>query len=91
MGQLGLTPEHFEEVRHCPSAEAAERVLSEMKALAKRNYRKASKLLHPDLTGNDPEKAALFRLLSEVVQEVEKLKITVPQPPPRIRWVVRFR
>ncbi len=84
---------HFEQVRRAQSPAEAERLLSEMKTLAKRNYRKASRKLHPDLTGNDPKKSELFRVLTEVMDEVGKLKIHSPPPRPRpttIRWVIRY-
>lgn len=91
LDQLGLTTEKFEQVRRARSVPEAEQLLLRLKAQAKRCYRQATRKLHPDLTGNDPKKTELFRILTEVMEKVDNLKIQ-PQPRPvRLRWAVRFR
>ena len=90
LARLGVTPGDFENARRLPSLAQAEEALSHIKTTAKRQYRQASRELHPDLNGNDPEKTEQFKVLTHVMEQIEKLKIQPPQPQP-VRWVMVVR
>jgi hypothetical protein len=60
----------FLRVERLPSDEQQE-ALQELKVQAKKGYRKAVGVLHPDHNGGDPRKTARFR---EVVALYEKIK-----------------
>lgn len=65
------------------------RALDAFKARVRRAYRKLVLELHPDRTGNDPEKAKLFQLATAVVKEIETM---TPCPRPRrYRWAMKMR
>lgn len=73
---LGVTPEDF------VAADRGPRALANLKERAKRSYRAAVLELHPDRTGNDDKKTALFRVVSDVLNEIEDMRY-VPMSRPR--------
>lgn len=82
---MGLTAEEFIEVREAPTLQERTRLLDALKAKAKKAYTRLAFQLHPDRTGNDPEKTALFRLLTQVKADIEALepaRLPIPQPQP---------
>lgn len=82
MAGLGIAPEDFQRAR------VNGRALDALRAHVKKAYRKLALSLHPDRTGGDPEKAKLFQLATEVVQEIEKMEA---EPPRRVKWAVRIK
>ena len=50
--------------------EALER-LNFLKSVSRTNFRQAAKVLHPDVTNGDPKKTELFRLVTELNNEVQ--------------------
>jgi len=54
------------------------RHLEELQRRVKRNYRLAALELHPDRTDGDVECTELFKLMSEVVKEIQELQPAVP-------------
>ena len=75
--ELGISPEDFLRVRQAASDEAARQALDDLHRKAKKGFRAASRRLHPDLHGDDPEKAAQLQLLSVAYEEI--LNTDVPK------------
>jgi hypothetical protein len=92
MTDLGLTAEAHASVRQAPSFEAAVARLDAIKAEAKRRYRKLALELHPDRTGGDVDKTERFKVLAQVMDQLEKMRVgrpPAPRPaPPPVRVVV---
>jgi hypothetical protein len=82
---LGLAPNDFRAVEQAPSFEAGQQMLAALKERAKKQFRKVAMELHPDRTNNDPAKTDDFKLVSAVVEDIEKLVFGRPQPPPQMR------
>jgi hypothetical protein len=76
---LGVEPADLEALRRCPLAEG-QRKLAELKERVHKNYKRAAFELHPDRTGNDPEKTERFKLLVTVRDDFEKFQLVPPQP-----------
>jgi hypothetical protein len=82
MQLLGLSQGDFQAVQRAPSFEVAQQRLTELKERAKKGFRKVALVLHPDRTNNDPDKTEAFKLVAAVVDDIEKLNFSAPQPPP---------
>jgi hypothetical protein len=82
MTGLGLTRDDLRRVR------TNQRALDALRSRIKKAYKRLVLTLHPDRTGGDPEKAALFQLATEVVQEIEKMEAG---PPRHVKWAVRIK
>lgn len=79
--ELGVDyPAEFRTIEHMPF-EAGVKTLEALKERVRKNYRRLAFELHPDRTGNDSEKTAQFKALTEMYRMVEK--VTLRQPPPR--------
>lgn len=65
------------------------RALDAFKARVKKAYRQAAHQLHPDKNNNDPEKARLFQLAGQVVEEINAMRFE--SHPRRVKWAVRVR
>lgn len=81
LGKLGVTAEDLGRVQALPYPESA-RLLGELKERVKKNWRKLAGELHPDVTGNDPEKTEEFVRLNRVREDFEKLVVA-----PRVVFV----
>lgn len=82
---FGVSQEEIRAVQTKPSFEAAVQALADLKARVKKNYKRAVRELHPDVTGNDAAKTEIFRTLTEMVDGFEKLEVR--RPPPRPQFV----
>lgn len=78
LAKLGVTPQDFDTIRRVPFPQA-QTLLQELKAKARRNYKRLAVELHPDQTNDDKAKTELFVLLGRVLEELDK---TVVHPPP---------
>lgn len=78
---LGVTPQDVETIRRVPFPQART-LLQELKAKARRNYKRQALELHPDRTQGDETKAALFVLLGRVLEELDKTEVHPPLPAP---------
>jgi hypothetical protein len=78
---LGIAPQEFETIRRVPFPQAQD-LLQELKAKARRNYKRLALELHPDRTQGDEAKATLFVLLGRVLEDLDKLRVTPPPPIP---------
>ncbi len=79
---LGVYPSDLAALRHLPY-ELAASGLDALKQRARRNFRRLSLDLHPDRTGNDPEKTERFKQLSAVRDELERVQVQArPEPRP---------
>lgn len=76
---LGVTRADLDRVRHAPFP-AARSALEELKERVRTSWKKRAFELHPDRTGNDPEKTALFTDLNQVRQEFDQLQVQPPAP-----------
>lgn len=87
---LGLTPADFQAVRLARTREDAEARFSVLKEKIRVGFRRLSFELHPDRTGNDPEKTERFKQLIELKAELDKLQLPVQRPVPaaNVRRVV---
>lgn len=79
---LGLTEEDLTNCIRHPELEECRRRLDSLRTLLKQRYREAALNLHPDRTGNDPEKTELFKRVTHLWEEIQKLEIG-PRPRPR--------
>jgi hypothetical protein len=78
---LGVDIREVEDLRHLPHREATQR-LTELKGRIHKGWRKAAFELHPDRTGNDPQKTALFQALTLLRDQFEDLRLAEPLPAP---------
>jgi len=90
---LGITPADFDAIRRASFPQAQD-MLQALKDRAKKNYKRLVFELHPDRTGNDPGKTELFKILGQVITDIEKLQVQPPPPPPQfvrvqvpLQWV----
>lgn len=72
---LGLTKADIQWVREADNREVAQIRVDTLKAISKENYRKAAKVLHPDVTQGDPDKTALFRLVQSLYERFQSLDV----------------
>jgi hypothetical protein len=87
MQLLGLTQNDFRAIERAPSFEVGQQMLVALKERTKKQFRKVAMELHPDRTNNDPAKTDDFKLVSVVVEDLEKLAFSRPQPVPQMRVV----
>jgi hypothetical protein len=71
---LGVHPHDVEALSSLPYEEARQRLVL-LKDLARKNFRRMALELHPDRTGNDPEKTARFKLLSVIRDDLERVEV----------------
>jgi len=83
MSKLGV--DHSDLVR----AQSCQRSLEALQRRVKGTYKLVALECHPDRTGGDDEKTALFQLATHVVQEIESMKAHSHSR--RVRWAVRIR
>lgn len=84
MQVLGIMPNELQGLQRLPIQEGQRR-FAEIKERVHKNYKKAAFELHPDRTGNDPEKTELFKLIGTVKDDFDKLQLErrpVLRPPP---------
>lgn len=82
---LHISPSEFNDIRTAPFHEA-KKLLQELKSKAHQNYKQLAFELHPDRTQGNEEKTELFKLLGQVLGEINKMTIS-PAPPARIQFV----
>ena len=75
---LGITETELKDLSKLSSFREAEALLLKLKAKAKKNYKRLAFELHPDRNGGDPEKTALYVLLTKVQQEFSKKEARPP-------------
>jgi hypothetical protein len=82
---LGVTQQDFETIRRVPFPQAVT-LLQELKAKARRTYKRLILELHPDHNQGDTAKTELYMLLGRVLEELDKLKVQPlpPAPPPSV-------
>lgn len=87
---LNISPNEFEAIRLAPFPQAQE-LLKRLKAKAKREFRRLAPKLHPDRNDGDESKTELFKLLVRVLDDVEKLQVSLRPIRPRfsVSYVVR--
>jgi hypothetical protein len=85
---LGVSHNDLQACLRCPSFEIAVERLGELKARAKKNYKRAAFDLHPDRTGGDATKAALFTCLRAALTELEKIELKRRPPQPSIPTIM---
>lgn len=73
---LGVSLHEFEALRDRPRVEAV-KMLDALKDKVRRNWRRAVFDLHPDRTGGDPEKTALFQELTRIKDTLEAFQLPV--------------
>jgi len=81
--ELGVSPVEFHGVKHAPSLVVAQQLLGELQTRAKKGYKAAARRYHPDLHGDDPDKAERLRLVTDAYKQIQEL--AVRQPPRRRR------
>ena len=90
---LQLAPSDILPLRQARTEAEAATALAALKEKAKRCYKRAAAVLHPDATGGDPAKAEDFKLVSAFMREVAGMQ---PPEPRKSRYgtrrvVVKFR
>lgn len=78
--QLGVLPQDLQTLAQVPRSEAV-RLLEALKERVRRNWKRLAFQLHPDRTGNDPQKTAHFQRLTEVREKFEQVEL-LPEPVP---------
>ncbi len=90
LGELGVTPARFQELRTLPLFNARQR-LAELKEDAKRNFRRRAFELHPDRNNDDEAKTARLKALAQVNDWVQSIEVREPPPVPvRVAFSVSF-
>jgi hypothetical protein len=77
LADLGVQPAEMEAIRRCPLEEGKRR-LDELKERVHKNYKRLAFELHPDRTGNDPEKTERFKLVGAIREDFDKLQLRAP-------------
>lgn len=90
MQLLGVQQTDFRSIETAASFDAGVQQLEALKLRVKKQFRKLALELHPDRTNNDPAKTEDFKLVSAVVDEIDRLVFRPPPPPPQLR-VVRIQ
>lgn len=88
MGLLGVHPAHLQHLQRLPF-EQAQTSLEAMKVEAKKRYRKLALELHPDRTGGDEDKIKLFRIVTEVNNQIQAITLRQRLQKPVHRVVVQ--
>lgn len=83
---LGVTQSAIDAIRGS-AFPVAKQLLVQLQDQVHKMYRTLALELHPDRTGGDHEKEALFKLVSRVHDEFMKLSVRPLQPQPMIRVV----
>jgi hypothetical protein len=83
LGLLGVSASDFEAMRRVPFAQAQE-MLRVVKERVRKNFRRLVLELHPDRTGNDPEKTEQFKVLAQIFADFNKLEVRPPAPMPPV-------
>jgi len=76
---LGVQPVEIQRLYTLPHDEAS-RHLGVLKERVRQNWRKCAFELHPDRTGNDPQKTERFRALLILKDKFEQMTLPEPQP-----------
>lgn len=83
---LGVSPAELQQVLQQPSFAECQVYLEALKDKVRKSFKKLAFELHPDRTGNDPEKTELFKVVARIRDDVEKLTLQeaqlLPPPPP---------
>ncbi len=84
---LGVSQNDFVAIQREPIVRARE-MLTELKARAKKNFKRLVSELHPDKTNGDEEKTRRFKIVSSVMTELEKIQVQErpPAPPVVFLW-----
>jgi len=70
-------------------AQTSQRALDALKQRVKRAYKALALECHPDRTNDDQDKAAMFKLATNVVEEIDAIR---PHPNPRrVKWAARIK
>jgi hypothetical protein len=84
LSELGITPQQIQAaIRGARTLPEANERLDAIKADARRAFKRKALELHPDRTGGDSEKEALFKKLQHVVEAFSKISVRVQQPRPQ--------
>lgn len=71
--------------------EIAQKVLDDFKAKVNKVWRKVALELHPDRTGNDPEKTEKFKRYAQAMETIKALDLpSIPPPRPNIATGIRL-
>lgn len=79
--RLGFTAACVDQLRRMPF-EGAQVRLDELKKEARKLYRKLVYQLHPDRNPDDPDAGTKLQVLSDVLKQIEGLKLQRAAPPP---------
>lgn len=74
LADLGVQPAEMDALRRSP-IEEGKRKLEELKERVHKNYKRLAFELHPDRTGNDPEKTERFKLVGAIREDFSKLQL----------------
>ncbi len=82
---LGVNmPTDLQVIQQTPYVQAVG-MFDELKKKVKKAYRRLVVELHPDRTGNDPEKEQKFKVIKYAYEEFNKLQLHPPVPRPMMR------
>jgi hypothetical protein len=91
--ELGLSLDEMRRaLAHARTPEQASKALEEVKATAKRNWKRRAFELHPDRNNGDPDKAEQLKKLNAAMMTIDKLRVVArrPPPPPRPTVTINF-
>jgi len=81
LAELKVTPARIQACLQLGSYAEAQAALTALKVEAKQRFKDLALDLHPDRTGDDPVKTQKFKLLSAVVDKMERELHVVPSQP----------
>lgn len=89
--ELGVqVPQDIDAIRTAPSFAEAQNRLTVLKERIHKNFRKLAFELHPDRTGGDEAKTEHFKLLVQIKDDFDKVRLQqAPRPQPvvmHVRW-----
>lgn len=80
---LRVSPADIQHLRRAPTYQIACQRLAVLKAHVQKERKRLALELHPDRTGGDEAKTALFKRISSLVDDIEKVQVPRPRPRPR--------
>lgn len=86
--EMGVLPQDFTALQQARTPEEATRLLEAIKEKVRVGFKRLAFELHPDRTGNDPEKTRRFKLVCALKSDIDKITVnSTPRPPVAMRHV----
>ena len=80
---LGLSMAEVRAVRCAPDEDTGEEAKKRLQRKVKKAWKRVAFELHPDRHDGDEEKAALFKIVKVVVDELQEIRVGIERPKSR--------